>query len=201
VSSCMAALGELAFGLLDHRSQFLDAYAYGRVFRGRQIPDHGSLSSHLQPRRALGGFPQVGGLPRDLAVRGGGGQRLGFAVAVSALVAAGVLRGYSMLGTNCLILRTEGGLQQRRLRYSLITSVVTLLVSVCVHIRIIPAYPHVLHKWTRWPDLVYVSSFLVLAVFAFLMFFRSLKNRSEVAPLFWNAAIILFSFIGISIGL
>jgi cytochrome d ubiquinol oxidase subunit II len=157
----------------------------------------GSLIATLAQGLALGGL--LGGL--ELEKGDYVGSVWAWLSPFSALVAVGVLLGYTMLGANYLIMRTEGELQQRSFRYSLITSIVTLPVSVAVHLWVIRTYPHVLHKWTRWPDLFYVSSFLLLTVVAFLMFLRSLQKRFEVAPLFWNAAIILFSFIGVSIAL
>lgn len=119
----------------------------------------------------------------------------------SALVSAGVVFGYTMLGANYLILTTREELQQRSYRCSLVASSFTLVISLSVHLWIIARYPHVVEKWTIMPDLFYVGVFPFLALFAFVMFFRSLRMRSGNAPLLWNIAIILFAFVGLSVGL
>ncbi len=56
-------------------------------------------------------------------------------------------------------------------------------------------------KWSSVPDLYVVALFPLLAAGAFLMLFRSLVKRGDKAPFFWNAALVLFSFIGVSISL
>ncbi len=46
-----------------------------------------------------------------------------------------------------------------------------------------------------------MALFPLLAAGAFMMLFFSLVKRREKAPLFWNAVLILFSFIGVSVSL
>ena len=119
----------------------------------------------------------------------------------TALVALGVLLGYVMLGAHYLILKTEGALQDRSRRLALYSSLATLFVSGGVYLGLIRLYPHMARKWTSVPDLYVVALFPLLAAGAFLMLFRSLVKRREKAPLFWNAALVLFSFSGVSISL
>lgn len=69
------------------------------------------------------------------------------------------------------------------------------------HLWIIARYPRVAKKWSTLPDLLYVGVFPLLALLAFIMLFQSLRRHREFAPLLWNAAIVLFSFIGLSVGL
>ncbi|MGA7878375.1 MAG: cytochrome d ubiquinol oxidase subunit II [Desulfoferrobacter sp.] len=146
----------------------------------------------------------LGGLLAGLDVKNG--QFVGSIVwswlnPFSVLVAAGVLFGYIMLGANYLILKTEDELQQRSFRYALASSVLTLMVSVGVYVWLIMRYPNMADKYTSAPGAFYVLLFPALAFFSFVMYFRSLVKRFELAPLLWNVAIILFSFIGVSFGL
>jgi cytochrome d ubiquinol oxidase subunit II len=119
----------------------------------------------------------------------------------SALVTLGVLLGYIMLGANYLILKTGGELHQRSFRLSKISSVLTLIVSILVYIGLILNYPHTAQKWSTFPDLYYMALFPLLAAIACILFFRSLWKGYDRAPLFWNAALVLFSFIGVSVSL
>lgn len=119
----------------------------------------------------------------------------------SAMVALGVLLGYVMLGANYLILKTDGGLRLRSFRLSKISSILTILVSIMVYGGLILHYPHTARKWSTFPDLYYMAVFPLLAALACLLFFRSLWKGYDRAPLFWNAALVLFSFIGVSVSL
>ena len=157
----------------------------------------GSLLAALAQGLALGGL--LGGL----AIENGRfvGSVWDWLSPFSVVVSIGVLFGYAMLGANYLILKTRGELQQRSYRYSLIASSVTFVISLTVHIWIIAKYPQVIEKYGEFPETILVGIFPLLALFAFIMFFRSLRKRQEFAPLLWNAAIVLFSFIGLSVGM
>lgn len=119
----------------------------------------------------------------------------------SALVTLGVFLGYLMLGAHYLILKTEGALQDRCRRLALGSSLATLFVSAGVYLWLIRLYPHMARKWSSVPDLYLVALFPLLAAGAFLMLFRSLVKGRDKSPLFWNAALVLFSFIGVSVSL
>jgi cytochrome d ubiquinol oxidase subunit II len=80
-------------------------------------------------------------------------------------------------------------------------SLATLPISVIVHLWTIARYPHIAHKWVVTPDLYYVSLFPILGIATFIMCLRSLARRREVAPLLWNGALVLFSFVGLSVGM
>jgi cytochrome d ubiquinol oxidase subunit II len=158
----------------------------------------GSLIAALGQGLALGGL--LGG---SLIVENGKfvGSAWGWLEPFSILVAAGVLFGYAMLGANYLILKTSGQFQEKWRRYAWVTSLVTLMLSVIVHLWIITRYPHVGQKWMNLSENHSVLGFSLLAVLAYLMFLHSLWRRGELSPLFWNILIILCSFIGLSVGM
>jgi len=117
------------------------------------------------------------------------------------LVAAGVLIGYSMLGANYLLMKTAGELQERSYRIAWGTSIVTLLVSLSVHAWVAFRYPHVGERWTTYPWMLLIDGFSLLAAAAYIALLVCIKKRREVAPIFLNAAIVVFSFTALSIGL
>lgn len=145
----------------------------------------------------------LGGLLWGLDVRNGQfvGNVWGWLNTFSAVVATGVLFGYTMLGANYLILKTEGEFQRRSYRYSLIASLITLPISIGIHFWVAARYPNVAQKWVNSPSCYYMAFFPLLATFAFVMFFRSVRKHRNLAPLLWNIAIVLFSFVGLSVGL
>jgi cytochrome d ubiquinol oxidase subunit II len=145
----------------------------------------------------------LGGLLSGLPVKDGvfAGSVWGWLNPFSVLVTAGVLGGYVMLGSNYLILKTHDEIQQRSYRISLLSSIITLVVSVTVHLRIVAMYPHAAGKWTHPPDCYAVWAFVLLAGIAFVLLLVSLEQRREIAPLFCNMGIILFSFVGMSVAM
>jgi len=157
----------------------------------------GSLVVTLAQGFALGGL--LGGLD----VRNGRfvGTPWDWVNPYAALVASGVLCGYVMLGANYLILKMEGDLQKRNFRNAIRASLLTLLISAGVHLWTALRYSQVARKWTHVHDSYAIAFFCVLALVSFTLVFCSLAKRREVAPLFWNVAVIIFSFTALSAGL
>ncbi len=156
----------------------------------------GSLIVTLAQGFALGGL--LGGL--DIREGRFIGSVWGWWSPYGAFIAAGVAIGYLMLGTNYLIARTTGKLQSKYYRLATYVGLLTLLVSMGVHFWTASRYPQMAQKWTteaRWP--LFLLS--IAAVGAFLLYFLSLRQRRHLAPLLLNAAIIVLSFTGLSIGL
>lgn len=145
----------------------------------------------------------LGGLFSGLHVEGGqfAGAPWEFVNPYSLLVASGLIFGYVMLGANYLILKTEGEIQAKSYRWSLAASICTLAVSAGVHVWTLRMYPRMAAAWHSYPKNVFIAGFLLLTALSVVMFLRSLHLRREKAPLAWNALIILFSFVGISIGM
>jgi cytochrome d ubiquinol oxidase subunit II len=185
---------------------------FGLVFRGVSFEFHeyarhkidwglsfslGSLIATLGQGFALGGL--LSGL--HIENRQFVGSVWGWMNPFSLVITAGVVLGYIMLGANYLIMKTENELQHRSYRISLVSSLCTAAVSVVVHVWTIYRYPAVLRKWSAMPDVFYVAAFPFLAVVAFFMLLLSLWRHREVAPTIWNAVIVLFSFIGLSISM
>ena len=157
----------------------------------------GSFIVTLAQGFALGGL--LGGL--DVQQEVFRGSVMGWINPFSLLVALGVLCGYVMLGANYLIFKTAEPIQARGYRYSLIASLLTLGVSLLVWVFIAARYPQMVRKFITPPDIYYVPVLMVLAAFCFIMLFVSLRGKRELAPILWNAGIILFSFIGLSLGM
>ncbi len=118
----------------------------------------------------------------------------------SVVFALGVLAGYVMLGANYLILKTDGEIQRRSFLWSLRAAILMLIVSTVIYVWTFARHSYMADKWLVWPDLVYVAIFPVLALFAFGMYVRELKRRSEFKPFVWNVIIVLCAFAGLNVG-
>jgi cytochrome bd ubiquinol oxidase subunit II len=152
---------------------------------------------------ALGQGFALGGLLGGITVKQGlfAGSVWDWLNPFSTLVALGVIFGYLMLGADYLILKTGGPFQAKCFRRAWIYGLITILISVTVHFRLQIKYPHAGLKWTAFPGFYYMALFPFLAGLAFLFYFRSLRQRRDGAPLLWNALVILFSFMGVSVTL
>jgi cytochrome d ubiquinol oxidase subunit II len=145
----------------------------------------------------------LGGLLSGLQVENGrfAGSVWGWFNPFSLLVTLGVLSGYLMLGANFLLWKTEGALQGRSFRWSRAASLSTLFISIGVYVWITTRYPFMAEKWETFPEAFYTGFFPFLAALAFALYFLSLWKGRGSAPLVFNAAIVLFSFLGLSVGL
>jgi cytochrome bd ubiquinol oxidase subunit II len=118
----------------------------------------------------------------------------------SILFALGVLSGYIMLGSNYLIWKTTGELQQRSRRSSLAAAAVTFCVSGAIHFWTVARHPYIARKWMAMPELLHVAALPLLALVAFILYVRSVRRGEELSPLVWNILMVFGSFAGISVG-
>jgi cytochrome d ubiquinol oxidase subunit II len=109
--------------------------------------------------------------------------------------------GYGLLGAGWLILKTEGELQtlsRRQGRWCFIGVIMAIAVAslwtpyMDAAIRL---------RWFAWPNIAYLSPVPIIT-FAMMIFeWRSLNNRSEVAPFLGAMGLFLLSYLGIAISL
>lgn len=184
---------------------------FGFIFRGVAFEFHaeakhksvwlfsfglGSLMATLGQGFALGGL--LGGI--DVKAESFAGTPADWINWYSFFATLGVVFGYIMLGANLLIARTTGEIQRRSYRTARLSAVLTLVFSTVVYIGTTMLHPQMAEKWRAWPpSLLYVFS--LLTVVSFFMYFRSLGQSRQLAPLIWNGCILIFSFVGLSIGL
>ncbi len=117
----------------------------------------------------------------------------------SAWVTVGVLAGYTMLGANYLVMKTQGDLQERSRRTAFTASAVTLGVAATVHLWTALRFPFALQRWGSFPGGLLVGGLTLLAAGAFAAVFVALHRRRETLPAFFNALVIVFSFCALSV--
>ncbi|MGD0232187.1 MAG: cytochrome d ubiquinol oxidase subunit II [Syntrophorhabdales bacterium] len=185
---------------------------FGLIFRGIAI----DLGEHFQHHpfwhlsfglgslitTAAQGFA-LGGLLAGLEVRDGrfAGSVWGWVNPFAALISAGVLLGYTMLGGSYLVWKLEGALAEKGRNVAIATSVAAGLISAATWVFLTLRYPFMAEKFGLWPEQALLVLFPALALLSFVVFLRAILTHRGLAPLLWNAAIILFSFLGLSVGL
>ncbi|MBE0618161.1 MAG: cytochrome d ubiquinol oxidase subunit II [Proteobacteria bacterium] len=197
LSSLYIPMVAMLFGLLfrgvafEFRGQSTRRRVWDLAFGG------GSLLATLAQGFALGGL--LGGLPVENGTFVGGVWH--WLTPYSALVAAGVLSGYVMLGANYLVWQAEGELRRWAYRCGRVAALVTLPLSAGVHLWTTARYPYAAQKWGAWPEALALGTLLVLSILAYGKLLAGLWRDSRRGPLLWNAAVILFSFAGLSLAL
>jgi cytochrome bd ubiquinol oxidase subunit II len=186
---------------------------FGLIFRGVAFEFHANASAKGKPVwlvsfgigsliATLGQGFALGGLLGGIAVEADSfaGHPTDWINGFSMIAAAGVVCGYLMLGSGFLIARTTGKMQRWSYRTAKLSGQLTIIVSAAVYIGTSRLHGEMAEKWSTWPpSLLYLFS--LLTVISFILYFRSLRLKKTFAPLVWNWLIIVFSFVGLSIGL
>ena len=125
----------------------------------------------------------------------------GFGAWLFALVVSGaVCGGYVLLGSTWLVLRAEGGLQEKAIvwaRWGLgWVALGVALISIATPV----ASETVRDKWFSFPNLIFVSPLPILTLLAGIFVWRSL-GRSDWKPFAGTVAIFALSFAGLAYSL
>lgn len=118
----------------------------------------------------------------------------------SALVALGVVAGYTLLGATYLMIKTEGAIQEISIGQSYFAAVLEIVAVIMVVILASRFNPYFADRWADEKAGYYLDFFLILAVFAFIMLIRALRRRFELMSFFWSVIIFLASFTAVTIG-
>jgi len=143
-----------------------------------------------------------GGLISGLGITEGDyqGNVWAWATPFSALVAVGVVSGYTLLGSTYLMIKTEGTIQRISIAQSYVAAVLEVVILMTVVIWASRLNPYFAARWADTVTGYYLDFFLVLAVFAFIMLLWALRRGFEVRAFFWSVIISLASFTAVSIG-
>jgi cytochrome d ubiquinol oxidase subunit II len=117
-----------------------------------------------------------------------------------ALVAAGVVAGYGLMGATWLILKTTGEMQDKAYARARILLLGTLAAGLLVTVVTPWRHAYVAAKWFG-PDAAYLALLPMLALYATWRLWRSLADRRELAPFLWSLAIFAASLLGLVLSL
>ncbi|MDD4915924.1 MAG: cytochrome d ubiquinol oxidase subunit II [Methylococcales bacterium] len=157
---------------------------------------YSSLLASLAQGFAFGGL--IGGL---LSVDGGNQGRVWeWFTPFSALVALGVVAGYALLGATYLMIKTEGVLQKTCIAQAYVAAILQIAILIAV-VSWIPRFnPYFAARWANQDTGQYLLFFLALAVVAFAMLMRALRNGFEISAFLWSVVISMAAFIAVGIG-
>jgi cytochrome bd ubiquinol oxidase subunit II len=113
-----------------------------------------------------------------------------------------LLFGYSLLGAGWLVMKTEGGLQERARRLGRWCLLGVLAAIAVVSLWTPLLEPDIARRWFSWPNIAFFAP--VPAITALLAWFawRAFSNRrSDVAPFVAAIGLFVMSYLGIAISL
>ena len=130
----------------------------------------------------------------------------------AAIIAPGLAAGYALLGACWLILKTEGPLQMRAIRWARVSLWLTALGIVAVSVATPLVSPRIFEKWFALPNLVLLAPIPLITVVLFVLadiFLRRLGHDAAVgnakdlarwhwAPLACTAGIFMLAFYGLA---
>jgi cytochrome d ubiquinol oxidase subunit II len=117
------------------------------------------------------------------------------------LVGAGLVFGYTLLGSTWLVMKTEGPIQVWAIKWARIALIGVIAFIAMVSIWTPLSDPRIAERWFTWPNLAYLAPLPIATGFITLWLWRSLDKGRDFAPFF--AAIGLFAgcFLGLGISL
>ena len=127
--------------------------------------------------------------------------------AFSVIIAFGVTSGYGLLGSTWLIMKTEGALQHKAVRWSGIALMLTGAGVLAVSLATPWVSERIFNRWFELPKLLWLSSIPLLTAALFLGCMRSLKRlqRSQAdgewQPFACAVGIFILSFLGLAYSL
>jgi cytochrome d ubiquinol oxidase subunit II len=125
----------------------------------------------------------------------------------SLFIALGVAAGYGLLGGGWLIMKTEGELQAKAVRWSKAALVLTAAGVVAVSLATPYVSTRIFERWFSLPELLWLSPIPVLTGLLFFACLRSLQRlerdvtRGEWQPFACAVGIFLLSFLGLAYSL
>jgi cytochrome d ubiquinol oxidase subunit II len=123
------------------------------------------------------------------------------------LAGIGLASGYALLGATWLVLKTEGDLRSRALRWSRWALVGTLLGVAAISVATPIASPRIFAKWFEWPLLLWLSPLPLLTAAASAGIWRAIgrletgRSRAEWLPFVLAVWVFVFAFAGLAYSL
>lgn len=131
----------------------------------------------------------------------------GLFVAFEFLVGLGLAGGYALLGSTWLVIKTEGDLQTRALRWAKTAMFFAAAGVAAISLATPFASDNIMEKWFVWPLVLWLSPLPILTAAAFAGILIALnrlqhgQNRREYLPFVLAVWIFVFSFAGLAYSL
>jgi cytochrome bd ubiquinol oxidase subunit II len=113
----------------------------------------------------------------------------------------GLLSAYALLGSTWLVMKTEGGLQNRMKQIARRVAPILLLVIAGVSVWTPLANPEISARWFALPNLVVFSPVPILVLLAGWAILHALKRNDQAAPFALALFLLFLGYTGLAISL
>jgi cytochrome d ubiquinol oxidase subunit II len=117
----------------------------------------------------------------------------------SILTGLALVAGYATLGATWLILKTQGGLQQRAYHLAYRTGLLLISGIAAVSMATPWLHYHYYQRWFSWPDILLTSQVPLLACITAALFLLALRRRWEHLPFLLTLALFGLAYLGLGI--
>jgi cytochrome d ubiquinol oxidase subunit II len=128
-------------------------------------------------------------------------------LAFGLLVGLGLAGGYALLGATWLVIKMEGELHERALKWSKLALLLTVAGVAAISLATPFASPRVMEKWFAWPLMAWLAPLPLLTAAAFGGIWKSVsllqrgQTRREWLPFVLAVWVFVFAFAGLAYSL
>ncbi|WP_020399700.1 cytochrome d ubiquinol oxidase subunit II [Kordiimonas gwangyangensis] len=119
----------------------------------------------------------------------------------SLLTGVALVVGYALLGATWLVMKTEGRLCDKAIRYARVSGVGILLFIGIISAATLSLDPHFMDAWFGAPALYYTGIVPLAVLAAALWLWRALGRAADYKPFLAAITLFVLCFIGLGIGL
>ena len=130
-----------------------------------------------------------------------GGGAFDWLTPFSLFTGLGLLVAYALLGSTWLIMKTEGGLQQRMIALARPITLALLVVIGLVSLWTPLTHPEVAVRWFALPNLLFFSPVPALVLATSWAILRVLRREPHAAPFLLSLALLFLGYSGLAISL
>ena len=109
----------------------------------------------------------------------------------------GLIIGYMLLGSNRLIAKTTGIIQNKFFKASQVIQYLLVLAMITAVILSPYADESLFHRWLDSKTSIYFATLLILALWVFVLHIIAVNNKAENKPFFCSVILFLISFVGL----
>jgi cytochrome d ubiquinol oxidase subunit II len=109
--------------------------------------------------------------------------------------------GYALLGATWLVMKTEGRLGEKAVRYARVTAIGTLAFIGIISLATLSLDPRFMETWLGWPTLAYTALVPFAVAVTALYLWRALGKAMDHRPFLAAIGLFLFCFVGLGISL
>jgi cytochrome d ubiquinol oxidase subunit II len=123
------------------------------------------------------------------------------------LVGVGLAGGYALLGATWLVIKTEGDLNAKALRWSHGALFFTVVGVAAISLATPFASARIFERWFDWPQIAFLAPLPLLSAAAFVGIWRSAsalqrgRSKREWLPFVLSVWVFVFAFVGLAYSL